>query len=191
MKKHIIVSLRMLLVMTVLTGVIYPVVMTLFAGTVFPHQANGSLSSKDNVIVGSELLAQNFQSDKYFWPRPSAGAFETVPSSASNYGPTSDTLKKLVDIRRAQFIKANGLPGTTEVPKDMLFASGSGLDPEISPEAAGLQLNRVARARGFDAAKTQQLREVVANHTRGAQFGLFGEPRVNVLQLNLSLDELQ
>jgi K+-transporting ATPase ATPase C chain len=114
-----------------------------------------------------------------------------VPSSASNYGPTSDTLKKLVDIRRAQFIKANGLPGTTEVPKDMLFASGSGLDPEISPEAAGLQLNRVARARGFDAAKTQQLREVVANHTRGAQFGLFGEPRVNVLQLNLSLDELQ
>jgi K+-transporting ATPase ATPase C chain len=181
----------MLLIMTVLTGVIYPGLTTLLVQLLFPHQSKGSLIEKNGKVVGSELIAQKFQSDLYFWPRPSAIDYNPLPSGAGNLGPTSDTLKRLVEQRRQDFAARNGLGPTATVPTDMLFASGSGIDPHISPEAALMQIDRVALARGFDDRKKTALEKLVRRRIEGPQFGLLGEPRVNVLKLNLSLDTLQ
>ncbi|MCL5266612.1 MAG: potassium-transporting ATPase subunit KdpC [Bacteroidetes bacterium] len=190
MKKHIWDSMKMLLAMTVLTGIIYPLAMTGIAQIVFPKQANGSMIRINGKLVGSSLIGQNFASDKYFWPRPSAVNYNPLPSGASNYGPTSDTLKELVEMRRNNFIRLNGLPSNTQVPPDMLYASGSGLDPDISPKAAELQIDRVAHARHFDAKEKRELVRLVKSHLEGPQLGFLGEPRVNVLMLNLALDTL-
>ncbi len=176
--------------MTVVTGVLYPLFMTLVANIVFPNQATGSLIKIDGRVVGSKLIGQKFSSDKYFWPRPSATGYNPLPSGGSNYGPTSDTLKHLVEIRKADFIRLNDLPANTQVPSDMLYASGSGLDPDISPEAAELQIDRVARARGFHAGETKVLRELVKARIETPQLGFLGEPRVNVLLLNIALDSM-
>jgi K+-transporting ATPase ATPase C chain len=191
MKKHIVTSIRMLLVLTLLAGVIYPLVMTAFAQLFFPHHANGSIVEHDGRVIGSELIAQQFRSDRYFWPRPSAINYDPLPSGASNYGPTSDTLRTLVADRKRDFIEKNNLPSETTVPTEMLFASGSGLDPHISPEAASLQIDRIAHARGYDERRKAALVQLVLDHIEGPQFGLFGEPRVNVLTVNMKLDELQ
>ncbi len=190
MKKHLLDSIKMLAVMTVFTGVLYPLFMTLIANIVFPDQATGSLIKINGRIIGSKLIGQNFSSDKYFWPRPSAVGYNPLPSGGSNYGPTSDTLKKLVEMRREDFIRANHLPAGTLVPGDMLYASASGLDPDISPKAAELQIDRVARARGFDAKETEELKGIVESHIQRRQLGFLGEPRVNVLLLNIALDSL-
>ena len=179
----------MLVVMTVLTGVIYPGLMTVLVQLVFPHQSNGSIIERNGKIVGSALIAQKFQSDRYFWPRPSAIGYDPLPSGASNLGPTSDSLKRLVERRRDVFIATNGLAGTTQVPAEMLFSSGSGIDPEISPEAAMMQIDRVARARGID--DKSVLASLVRRHIEGPQFGFLGEQRVNVLKLNLAIDDLR
>lgn len=176
--------------MTVFTGVLYPLFMTLVANIIFPEQATGSLIKINGRIVGSKLIGQNFSSDKYFWPRPSAIGYNPLPSGGSNFGPTSDTLKKLVEMRREHFIHANHLPAGTLVPSDMLYASASGLDPDISPKAAELQIGRVARARGFDARQTKELKGLVESHIQRRQLGFLGEPRVNVLLLNVALDSL-
>jgi K+-transporting ATPase ATPase C chain len=181
----------MLLVMTVFTGLIYPLVMTAIAQIVFPKQANGSMIGINGKLVGSKLIGQNFTSDKYFWPRPSAIGYNPLPSGGSNYGPTSDTLKKLVEMRRREFIRLNGLPANANVPPDMLYASGSGLDPDISPESAELQIDRVARARDFDSLQTAALRKLVKSHIEKPQLGFLGDPRVNVLELNIALDSLR
>jgi potassium-transporting ATPase KdpC subunit len=191
MKSQIPTSFRILFVMTLLTGVLYPVLMTVFAQLVFPNKSNGSMIERNGNIVGSELIAQKFQSDRYFWSRPSAIDCNPLPSGASNLGPTSDTLRKLVMQRKRDFIVKNHLSPDTVVPTDMLFASGSGIDPHISPEAALMQVERIAQARSFDEQQKAILKTLVQNHIEAPQFGIFGEPRVSVLKLNLALDEMR
>jgi len=178
--KTIIQSLRIYIVLTLLTGVLYPLTLTGIAQLFFPDQANGSRIVQNGKLIGSELLAQKFESPRYFWPRPSAGDFATVPSAASNKGPTSADLKKSIDERRGKF--GNGAP------VDMLTASASGVDPHISPEAARAQIVRIATTRNV---LPQKIEELVSQVTEGPQFGFVGERRVNVLRLNQALDDLR
>jgi K+-transporting ATPase ATPase C chain len=173
-------SLRIYLVLTLLTGIVYPLAMTGIAQLLFPKQANGSRILEQNKLVGSDLLAQKFESPKYFWPRPSAADYATVASGASNKGPTSADLKKAIEERRIRF--------GTGAPVDLLTASGSGLDPHISPEGARLQIPRIAAARNMS---IQKLSELVDQSIKRPQFGFLGEPRVNVLRLNRALDQLR
>lgn len=180
-------ALRLFFILTVLTGIIYPLAVTALAKFFFPHQAHGSLIRKDGRVIGSELLAQRFQSGKYFWPRPSAADFVTVPSGASNLGPASAALRGLVEKREAAFREANGVSPDTRIPSELVFASASGVDPHISPEAARLQVKRVARARHMD---EQSLYQLIEKNMEPPQFGFWGEPRVNVLRLNIALDSL-
>lgn len=178
--KTILQALRLFLLLTLLTGVAYPVAVTVVARLVFPNQASGSLVFRDGQPVGSTLLAQKFESPRYFWPRPSASDYATVPSGASNLGPTSEVLKKAIAERRSKF--------GADAPVEMLTASGSGLDPHISPQAAAQQIARVARVRKLDPARVTAL---VTENTELPQWGIFGEPRVNVLTLNLRLNTLK
>jgi K+-transporting ATPase ATPase C chain len=191
--KVILQAIRQTIVWTLICGVAYPVVMTLIAQLAFPEQANGSLLSRDGKIIGSALLAQQFTGSNYFWPRPSACTYGTgpaglAPSSGSNLGPTSGALQTNVQNNAAAFISGNNLPTNTVVPADMVFASASGLDPHISPEAARLQIARVAASRGLS---VDQVTGLVRKFTEGPQWGFLGEPRVNVLLLNVALDESQ
>jgi len=145
---------------------------------------------KNGTLAGSELLAQRFRGEKYFWPRPSAADFASLPSGASNLGPTSEPLKKAVLKRAEIFRKANSLSNEIALPSEMVFASGSGLDPHISPEAARLQADRVAKARKWSENKRRSLYQLIGQYTEAPQFGILGEPRVNVFQLNLAVDSL-
>jgi K+-transporting ATPase ATPase C chain len=172
-------SIRIYFVITILTGVVYPLAMTGVAQLLFPHQANGSRIVENGRLVGSDLIAQKFESPKYFWPRPSSADYATIASGASNKGPTSADLKKAIDDRREKF--------GTDAPVDLLTASGSGLDPHISPEAAHLQIPRVASARNMS---IQKISELVDQTIEQPQLGFLGEPRVNVLQLNRALDQI-
>ena len=190
MKTQTIIALKFLLVMTILTGILYPLLMTGLAQLTFPSKANGSMIIKDGKIIGSELIGQKFDSTIYFWSRPSAIGYNPVPSGASNYGPTSDTLKKLVTARRDLFAKMNSVADPLSVPKEMVFASGSGLDPHISPEAALLQVDRIANARHFENNQKELLIKHINDLTETPQFLLLGENRINVLILNLDLDKL-
>jgi len=180
-------SLTLLLLMTVITGVLYPLAATGLARLIFHRQANGSLIVKHGKPVGSALIGQSFTDPKYFWGRPSATspeAYNAGASSGSNLGPTNPALADAVKQRIAALRAAD--PGNdTPVPVDLVTASASGLDPEISPAAAQYQLARVAKARGLGTAQVQALLD---EYTRGRQFGVLGEPGVNVLQLNLALD---
>jgi K+-transporting ATPase ATPase C chain len=191
MKTQTIIALKFLLVMTILTGIVYPLLMTGVAQLSFPSKANGSMVTKNGKIIGSELIGQKFDSTIYFWSRPSAIGYNPIPSGASNYGPTSDTLKKQVAARRNLFATKNLMTDITAIPKEMIFASGSGLDPDISPEAALLQIERVAKARNFNEAQKQKLRQLITDETEGPQFFLFGEPRINVFELNLAVDNIR
>ncbi|MEX1828441.1 potassium-transporting ATPase subunit KdpC [Luteibacter sp. CQ10] len=178
------------LFMTVVTGVLYPLITTGLARAMFSGEANGSLVRKDGRVIGSALVGQAFTEAKYFWSRPSAtspGPDNGASSSGSNLGPTHPALTDAAKQRMAA-LRAADPTNTRPVPVDLVTASGSGLDPEISPAAAEYQVGRVARARGLDPAK---VREVVAANTRGRQLGVLGEPRVNVLELNLALDGLR
>jgi potassium-transporting ATPase KdpC subunit len=188
MKSDIIKALKFLILMTILTGIIYPVLTTGMARILFPHKANGSLVYRDGKIIGSELLGQLFDSSVYFWPRPSASNYETVPSGASNLGPTSMILKSTVHKRILSFAEINRVADTLDIPPDMLFASASGLDPDISPASAFIQIKRISRARDLDNTKTEQLNRLVKEMTEKPQFMIFGERRVNVLKLNIELD---
>jgi K+-transporting ATPase ATPase C chain len=175
-------------VLTVLTGIVYPLAIWGLAQTIFPAQANGSLVVKGNNVVGSAIIGQNFSSPRYFQPRPSAAGdkgYAADNSSGSNLGPTNKALIDAVKLRLKNFVESN--PGTDphQVPVDMVTASGSGLDPEISPAAAELQAARVAHARGIS---EDQVRQLIAENTRHRSVGIFGEPGVNVLLLNLALD---
>jgi potassium-transporting ATPase KdpC subunit len=178
--KVILQSLRIYIVLTLLTGIIYPLAMTGMAQLFFPRQANGSRIIEQEKLVGSDLIAQKFEGPKYFWPRPSAADYATVASGASNKGPTAADLKKSIDERREKF--------GADASVDLLTASGSGLDPHISPEAARLQIARVAAARNMPAEKISAF---VDQTIEPPQFGFLGEPRVNVLGLNRLLDQLQ
>jgi K+-transporting ATPase ATPase C chain len=192
MIKLIIQSVKQTLLWTIVTGVGYSLVITAIAQLAFKDKANGSLVVRDGKIIGSALLAQQFQGTNYFWPRPSActygtGAAGLVASSGSNLGPTSGPLQTNVMNNVAAFISGNNLPTNTVVPADMVFASASGLDPHISPEAAHLQIARVAASRGVSEDKVKAL---VDRFTEAPQWGFLGQPRVNVLLLNVALDDM-
>ncbi len=191
MKTQSILALKFLLAMTILTGIVYPLLMTGVAQVIFPAKANGSLLMKDGKIIGSELIGQKFDSTIYFWSRPSAIDYNPIPSGASNYGPTSDKLKKQVEDRRILFTSKNSMSDISAIPKEMIFASASGLDPHISPEAALLQLERVAKARNLNESQKQKVKQLIKDKSEGPQFSLFGEPRINVFDLNLALDEMK
>lgn len=180
-------ALVMLLLMTLLTGVMYPLAMTGVAQLLFPAQANGSLIVRNNQVIGSALIGQQFSDPKYFWGRLSATspAYNSAASSGSNFGPTSDALEAMVKTR-IDALKQADPNNTLPIPVDLVTASGSGLDSHISPAAAQFQISRVAKARGLSEA---QVRQIVDRFTEGRTLGLLGEPRVNVLQLNLALDE--
>lgn len=188
MWKHLRPAIVSLVALTVLTGLVYPVVVTGIAQVLFPRQANGSLIVKDGKAVGSDLIGQPFDDAKYFWGRPSATSpfpNNAGASSGSNQGPTNPDLKKAVQ-GRIEALRAADPGNTAPVPVDLVTTSGSGLDPDISPAGAQYQVRRVAKARGLD---ETVVRNLVEQYTQGRQFGFLGEPRVNVLRLNLALDE--
>jgi K+-transporting ATPase ATPase C chain len=183
-------AIRQTIVWSVITGIIYPLVFTVFAQLVFPKQANGSLIMSGGKLVGSEWMAQQFQGTKYFWPRPSAATYGTGAtglnaSSGSNLGPTSAQLQTNVRANAKALRDAGRLAADAPVPADLVYASASGVDPHISPEAAEFQVARVAAARGMS---IDQVRSLVEQHVEPPQLGFLGEARVNVLLLNLALD---
>jgi K+-transporting ATPase ATPase C chain len=194
--KLILQSIRQLILWTVVTGILYPLVMTVGLQALFPKQAAGSLVLRDGKVVGSVFIAQQFSGPTYFWPRPSAGnsspvagapnAYATVPSGASNLGPTSAALQTNVQGFAKALRDAHKLAADAPVPADLITTSASGLDPDISPEAARFQIARVAEARKMT---VDQVTAVVERFIQPRQWGFLGEPRVNVLLLNLALDE--
>ena len=173
--------------LTVLTGALYPLAVTGISWLFFRDKANGSVVARDGKVVGSSLFAQKFESDRYFWPRPSAADFATVASGASNLGLTSAKLQQQVAERAAKLREAHHLSADAPLAPDMIYTSGSGLDPHISPEAARLQAVRVAKARDLDERRVFQLLD---RSIEGPQLTILGEPRVNVLKLNLELDAM-
>jgi K+-transporting ATPase ATPase C chain len=179
-------SIRFTVVTTLLVGIGYPLLVTLLAGAIFPHKAAGSLILKDGVVIGSELLAQSFTSDRYFHPRPSAAGngYDATSSGGSNLAQSNKTL---VDRLQGSIDKLAAENPGRPVPIDLVTTSGSGLDPDITPDAAFFQAPRVARARGISADRMHQL---IDEHITQRQFGILGEPRVNVLELNLDLDKI-
>jgi potassium-transporting ATPase KdpC subunit len=187
-KSNVFAAVIVFLFMSVLTGLIYPLAVTGVAKAVFSEQAEGSMIYKDDKAVGSKLIGQRFSDDKYFHGRPSVAGegYDAGASSGSNLGPTNKALLDEVGKRAVEFRDTNGLAKDAKVPADIVTASGSGLDPDISPEAAYLQVGRVAKARGVSKDK---VKAVVDSTVENRTFGVFGEKRVNVLELNLALDE--
>ncbi|MGV8019194.1 MAG: potassium-transporting ATPase subunit KdpC [Ignavibacteria bacterium] len=188
--KTLIISLKLLVFMTLLTGIVYPVFIYLFAKTIFPEKSAGSFVKINEKIIGSELFGQKFESKKYFQSRPSAVDYQPMPSGGSNLASTSQTLKARIDSLREAYIVWNELPEKTEVPPDAVFSSGSGIDPHISPVNALLQSERISKERNFDANKKKQLNELINRLTEYPQYGFLGESRINVLTLNIELDKL-
>ena len=184
MKKNLLIALWFTLVTTVMFGVLYPLAITGLAQVLFPHRANGQLIERNGKIVGSRIIGQSFTGPGYFHSRPSAAGtgYDATASSGSNLGPTNNAL---LDRVKADVQKAQAENPSASVPVDLVTASGSGLDPHISPAAAEFQIPRVARERKISEA---ELRAVVQKFTQGRQFGILGEPGVNVLELNLELD---
>jgi len=174
------------LMLTAITGVAYPFAVTIVSGLLFPDKSTGSLIRIDGEVRGSRLIGQKFTSPAYFWPRPSASDYGTLPSAASNMAPTSALLKRLVAERKVQVSEYISVP----IPPDLLLSSGSGLDPHVSPQAALAQVYHVAQARGLNEQQKENLLALVKQHTEGPQWAIFGSSRVNVLELNIALDSM-
>jgi K+-transporting ATPase ATPase C chain len=189
--KSLVISLKIFLFLTVLTGIIYPLFITGIVQLAFPAKANGSLIIKDNKPIGSELIGQQNDSSVYFSSRPSAISYNPLPSGGSNYGLTNDTLRKIISKHMRQFIEFNQLDSLTEIPSEMVFASASGLDPDISPKAALLQVDRVSKARHFNNTQKQKLIQCIKDLTKTPQFLCLGNERVNVLLLNIETDNIK
>ena len=190
MKEKIISSLKFLLLMTILTGVIYPIFITLIAQLFFNEKANGSLYYKNGEARGSFLLGQNFTDSIYFHSRPSAINYNPMPSGASNLGLTSKILFQQFEERKTQFVSYNFLDSSKQIPSEMLFASASGVDPNISKQAAYFQIPRIVHARNLDNEMTYQIYNLIDDNIIKPEFSILGVERVNVLQLNISLDQL-
>jgi potassium-transporting ATPase KdpC subunit len=189
--KTLIISFKAFLFFTVITGIIYPLLITGVAQIFFPWKANGSLILSGNKIRGSELIGQQFDSSIYFSSRPSAISYNSLPSGGSNYGLTNRKLKELVEKRKGNFGNINRISDHGLIPSEMLFSSGSGLDPHISRKAAMLQVGRVAAGRDFDKRQYRELLECVNRLTEPPQFLFLGEERINVLLLNLATDTIK
>lgn len=181
MFKDFLRCLKILILLSLVTGIVYPLLVTFCGQLFFAKQANGSLVLVKNEIKGSELIAQKFSQEKYFYSRPSSGDYATLPSGASNLGPISQTLKENITKLQSQYGK--------EAPVDMLTSSGSGLDPHMSVAAADYQIARVAKARNLDSTQLEKLKKLVHNQIEGPDWNIFGNPRINVLKLNLLLDQ--
>jgi K+-transporting ATPase ATPase C chain len=189
-REYLVTCVTLFAVAAVAVGIIYPLLITGISQAAFKRQANGSIVEKDGKSVGSSLIGQSFEGQGYFHGRPSAagtGGYDALASGASNLGPTNPDLIRLVEKRADEVRRENGLASNAKVPSDLVEASASGLDPDISPESARLQVPRVAKARGLPEKTILKLAE---SHTRKRQLGILGEPRVNVLELNLALDGL-
>lgn len=167
----------------ILTGVVYPLFVTVVSRTFFRDESNGSLILRNGKVIGSSLIAQRFTGQQYFWPRPSASNYDAAASAASNLSPNSKSLKEAI-IKRAE---ANGLDINSN--GDLLYASGSGLDPHINPQSAERQIDRIANARHLDVTKVRELKKLVLDNIEERQLGILGRPRLNILLLNLALDE--
>jgi K+-transporting ATPase ATPase C chain len=187
MKKNLSIAVLMTIATTILLGIIYPLVVTGLAQVIFPNKANGQLIAKDGKIIGSRIIGQGFSSPNYFHPRPSAAGtgYDAANSAGSQLGPTN---QKLIDRVKQDTERLQAENPGKPVPIDLVTTSASGFDPHISPAAAEFQVPRVARQRGIS---EELLRQLVAKHTQGRQFGFLGEPRVNVLELNIDLDANQ
>jgi K+-transporting ATPase ATPase C chain len=185
--RNLIVAVLMTIVTTVILGIVYPLVITGIAQLAFPDKANGQLIERDGKVVGSRIIGQGFSSAGYFHSRPSAAGmgYDAANSAGSNLGPTN---KKLIDAVKANVEAAHRENPGAPVPIDLVTTSASGLDPHITPAAADVQVPRIARERGLSEG---DVRRIVAAHTEGRQLGFFGEPRVDVLELNLALDDVQ
>jgi potassium-transporting ATPase KdpC subunit len=186
MKKNLITAILYTAVTTILLGLVYPLVVTGLAQLMFKDKANGQLITKDSRVIGSRIIAQPFTGPQYFHPRPSAAGtngYDATSSGGTNWGPTN---QKLIDRVKSDVTSLQAENAGKAVPVDLVTASGSGLDPHITPAGAAFQISRVARARGIS---ESDLRNLLAQHTEGRQFGFLGEARVNVLELNLALDE--
>lgn len=187
MKKNLITSVLFTLATTLIFGIIYPLILTGIAQVLLPKQANGDLIKSQGILVGSRLIGQPFTAPGYFWSRPSAAGiagYDPTASGGSNYGPTN---KLLIDRVNATVKRLQPTNPNAPIPVDLVTASGSGLDPDISPASAAFQVPRVAKERHMN---EQDVRTLVAKHTRGRQWGFLGEPHVNVLELNLDLDSV-
>lgn len=191
MRRVSIISLKMMGVMVLLLGVIYPLCVTGIAQLFFPYQANGSLVNVSGKVKGSVWMGQYNTDSLYFHPRPSAISYDPMVSGASNLSLDSKVLRQQAEQRSMDFKSQNNFSNDVVVPSDMLFASASGLDPHISPEAARLQINRIVRARGFTTQQKEELTALVEHRIENPQFGLFGNSRVNVFMLNLALDNIK
>jgi K+-transporting ATPase ATPase C chain len=189
--KDMAVCIKFFIVTTIMTGLIYPLFITLIGQSAFNRNSNGSFLTYNGREVGSALIAQKFDQAKYFWPRPSSQDYNPLPSGGSNLSPTSQQLKTSVETRKQKLLAADPTKKDNEIPANLLYASGSGLDPHISPAAAIFQVDRVVKARRLDSAKKDEIIKLIGRLTEGRDLGVFGEPRINVLKLNADLDNLR
>lgn len=189
--KNIWIGLKLLIAMTVITGIIYPLFITGYAQLFFPDKANGSMIFKEQKLIGSELIGQEFTHPENFWGRPSAIGNNPLPSGGSNLSPVGGELKEQVQARMDTIQKYHGDLPMHQIPKDLLFASASGVDPHISPSAAYFQVDRIAKARNFDNIQKKMLKDMIKKSIESPDLVIFGEARVNVLEINLKLNDLK
>jgi potassium-transporting ATPase KdpC subunit len=190
MKNIFIISIKIVLTLTFILGILYPLSVTVISQFIFPSESSGSFIFNDGKIIGSILIGQNFECDKYFWGRPSSINYNPLPSGGSNLAPTSLMLKQQYEERKNKFIMKNRLDIQAIIPPEICFASASGVDPHISIESARLQVNRISSARSFDSVKTQKTYKLIDSLKISPKFGFIGKTTINVLQLNLLLDKI-